>query len=119
MMAIKISLGIFLLRIMIRRLEKRIIYIAVTLSTLFGTALFFFAVFQCGKVNSPFEFWVRRASNECVSKSQALGMNYSHAAITTVTDWTFAVLPIAMLKRSKMVHREKTIVGFILLMGAT
>jgi hypothetical protein len=119
MMALKISLGIFLLRVMIKPWEKHVIYAAITLSTLFSTAFFFFAVFQCGTVSSPFEFWLKRASDECVSKSQALGMNYTHAAITAVTDLTFAALPVAMIRRSKMVKKEKIIVGLILLMGAS
>jgi hypothetical protein len=118
MIALKISLGIFFLRIVIRPWEKRVVYVCLAVSTVFGIAYFFFAVCQCGMTKDSFEFWTKLISNKCVTPAQVLGVSYTHAILTTVTDWIYAVLPIPMLHKSQLARREKVIVGLILVLGA-
>jgi hypothetical protein len=115
---LKISLAIFFLRIMIKPWQRRTVYVAVTLSTLFNIAYFFFAIFQCGYPSSASVFVIRRLTGGCVSSIQILGVSYTHAAVTMATDLTFAALPISILRGSSMKKREKWIIGFILILGA-
>lgn len=119
MMTLKISLAIFFLRIMVERWHRNVVIGAVTLSTAFSIAYFFFAVFQCGAPIDPFTFLIKKLSGRgCINSTQILGMSYTHSAITTVTDLTFAIVPLAILKGLNMRKREKIAVFFILLLGA-
>lgn len=118
MMTLKISLAIFFLRIMVRPWQRRTIYLAVGFATLFNIGYFFFAIFQCGYPSSALVVINKRIANKCVTRSQILGLSYTHGAITSLTDIVFAFLPIAMLRSLKMNRREKVTVGLILLLAA-
>jgi hypothetical protein len=118
MICLKISLSLFFLRVLLQQWERRIIYVVVTLSTLFGIGYFFVAVFQCGIYKDAFDFWTKLISNQCITPPQVLGVSYTYAVITTLTDCTFAILPIPMLRKSQLALKEKFIVGFILILGA-
>ena len=108
------SIAIFYLRIVQSRAQKVVIYTTVLCSTLFSIAMFFFAVFQCGIYDGAFDFIFRRLTNDCASDSSALGMTYTHAVITTLTDWTFLLMPVWLLRKSMMSKRVKLIVGLFL-----
>lgn len=77
--------------------------------------MFWFAIFQCGTYSSSFEFISRRIGGKgCVSDTATLGLTYTHAGVTTLTDWTFLLLPIVILRGSLMGRSEKWTVGTIL-----
>ncbi|KAF2396227.1 hypothetical protein EJ06DRAFT_484040 [Trichodelitschia bisporula] len=118
MVTLKISLSIFFLRIMVKPWQRNTVYGAVACSTLFGLAYCLFAIFQCGYPKNAMVFFIRKLNDKCISTAQNLGMGYTHALITTLTDLIFAILPVAMLKSSNMTSREKWTVGLILIMGA-
>jgi hypothetical protein len=117
MLVLKVSLGIFFLRILVRNWEKRIIYTVVTLSTLFSVGLFFFCVFQCGIFKNAFDFWSKLSGDRCITPRQVKVVTYTYAMITIVTDFSLALLPVVTLWESSMKKKEKTVVGFILLLG--
>jgi hypothetical protein len=104
---LKLSLGIFFLRLVQLPVQKRIIYVAMLANSVFGVAMLLFAIFQCGTNSNGFEFLMKRLGNKCASDATALGMTYTHAVITTTTDWTFLLLPIFILKDSLMEREEK------------
>jgi len=116
--ALKISLGIFLLRITVKRWQQYTIHAAMAISTLFGVAFFFFAIFQCGSFKDGHTFMIRKVSGRCLSKRIVLGMSYAHAGIVAATDLLFALLPIALLKDVEIKRKEKIVVGLILSFGA-
>jgi hypothetical protein len=119
LMTLKISLGIFFLRVMITKWQKRVIYIAILISTVFGTSYFFYSVFRCGYFSNIWVFLERRVTMEhCVTVQSGLAMGYTQSAIATITDWTFAVLPIFVLRNVHMGDREKYTVFVILSLGA-
>jgi hypothetical protein len=117
MLTLKISLGIFFLRIFTVKCHRVVIYTAVILSTVFSTVWFFFTAFQCGAPVTALSFFNRRLEGKCISDTEILGWSYTHAAIVMSTDLTFALLPIALLRRSSMDQREKITVIFILVLG--
>ena len=103
---------------MVKPWEKKVVYVSLGVCTLFNIGYFFFAVLQCGIFQDAFQFWTKLISNQCITPIQILGVSYTHAVLTAITDWTFALLPIAMLRESQLAKREKIIVGFILALGA-
>jgi hypothetical protein len=113
-MVLKMSLAVFFLRIALNFWHRMIIYTAVSVSTVYSVGMFLFAVFQCGYYKSALEFITKRFSGKCASDQTALGMTYAHATITTLTDWTFLLLPFLILRDSLMKRNEKWTVGSIL-----
>src|ERR1700743_2280708 len=94
LMLLKISLGIFFLKLTFSRAQQVIIYVAVTVSLIFSILMFLFAVFQCGYYRSMNEFLLRRLTDKCASNATALGISYTHATVAALTDWTFILLPV-------------------------
>jgi hypothetical protein len=104
---------------MVRPWQKRVVYVAITLSTIVSTGYFFFAIFQCGYPSSAWLFFIRKISNKCVTPEQIIAVSYTHGGVTTATDVAFATLPIFMLRGINMTTRERWIVSFVLILGAT
>ena len=115
MIFLKISLGIFFLRIVIRPWHAIFVYAIMTVSTAFGIAYFFFALFQCG---NPTKILENKLAGHCQSASTQLGMGYTHASVQAFSDWAFASLPVIILWDAKMDRRTKASVAFILMLGA-
>jgi hypothetical protein len=113
-MVLKISIAIFYLKIMQSKAQKRVIYAAATSSTVVSIAMFFFVIFQCGAYKGAPEYVIHRMTNQCVSSATMLGMTYTHAVITMLTDWVFLVMPIWLLWGSNMTMRTKVAVGLLL-----
>ena len=116
-LAFKISLGLFFLRITKEPQLRMVVYITIGISTAFSIAYFFFVVFQCGVPKNAMTFILSKLRGRCRAKATALGMAYTHALVVSLTDFVFAILPLALLKNSLLDRREKWIVGLILVMG--
>jgi hypothetical protein len=118
MISLKISLGIFFLRIVINQVQRRIIYFIVFLSSIFGFVYFFFIIFQCGAPIHGFTFWEKYLSHKCVPDGAVLGMAYTHAIINALTDTTFAIMPYFMVWKAKLTIQQKFLIGAILTIAA-
>jgi hypothetical protein len=117
---LKLSLGIFFLRIMAFSWQRWVIYCVMVISTIIGTTYFFIGVFQCGYFSNIWLFLERRVTQQgCVSKPAVLGVAYTQASISALTDWIYATLPLFMLRNAHMKRREKYIVYGILSLAAT
>ncbi|KAF1990206.1 hypothetical protein K402DRAFT_369989 [Aulographum hederae CBS 113979] len=114
---LKIALGIFFLRILIKPWQRTTIYCVMAISTIFGVAMICFASFLCGYVPNPETYLTRKLAGKCVSDESQLGMMYTHGVISAVTDWIYALLPMLMLRDSQLRRREKITVAFIILLG--
>lgn len=114
MLVLKISVGLFFLRISVERWQKGVVWFLMAISTSFGIGLFFFEIFQCGVFSSMLEFVLKKATTGCVSGYQIDAMTYTHAAITAFTDWVFVILPFFILKNSQMQTKEKVVVGVLM-----
>ena len=118
-MIVKLSLGVFFLRIMIFRWQRWVIYAAMAVSTTIGTAYFFVGVFQCGYFSNIWIFLSRRITLEgCIPVIPALGVAYTQASVAALTDWIYAILPLFLLYNAQMKRREKNIVFGILSLAA-
>lgn len=118
MIAFKLSLAIFFLRILITQWQRYLIIGAVTTSTIFGVAYLFFAVFQCGWYTNVDVLILRMVAGKCAPKSVGLGMNYTYATLGTISDWTCGLIPILILRGSNMPRKTKIIVCGLLAFAA-
>jgi hypothetical protein len=116
MMLIKLSLGIFFLRIVMGKWERRLIILMISLSWLVGLGYSFYATFECGIPNGGgVPFWLARITGECNSTTaQIAGTSYTQGAINMLTDIVLLLVPIPTLRASQIPRREKFIVVGIL-----
>jgi hypothetical protein len=104
--------GLFLLRIMIRRTHIWIIRIALVATIVFFFNWFFGVMFQC---RPPQTFWNDSPlSKKCLGPAAVQGITYTATALTTSVDLTFGVLPMFIVKDLKISIRNKIILCFIL-----
>lgn len=119
MLVLKISLAIFFLRIIVKPWQKAFVCVSVGLSSIFNLFYFFFTVFQCGVPSSPYLFFIRQLTGQCITRAEVLGVGYAYGGITIYTDAMFAILPAFILRGTNMNVRERLTVGFILILAAT
>jgi hypothetical protein len=112
---LKVSLGLFFLRVIIKKWLRKIVYATIIISTLINIYHCFFVVFSCG---NPKLYLEHTLEKQCVRKSVVVGLAYEQATVTTLTDWIFALLPIPLLWNTTMDRRSKLSVGLILSLGA-
>lgn len=108
----------FFLRILVVRWQRLVLIVAISTSTIFGVAYFFFAIFQCGFCKNIAVFNYRISEGRCANKFIGLAMNYTYAILTTISDWICGLLPIFILKDSNMPLRAKFVVGGLLAFAA-
>jgi len=118
LIAFKISLGLFFMRITTMLWHRYTIYGAMIVSTILGLAYFLCTIFACRYSGSEWESNVQKWwSTHCIPIPIIVDLTYAHAAIVSATDWAFVVLPLAILRKTKMPPREKITVGFILFLA--
>jgi hypothetical protein len=118
MTAIKVSLGGFFLRIVVERWRRFVVFTAVFVSCTHNIAPVFFFNFMCGVPKGGVEFFLKYIGGQCVNSTHQLIMYYFQACSGTLTDLTFALLPIAILRKSALPLRDKCTAGGILLLAA-
>jgi hypothetical protein len=112
----KLSLGMFFLRILVERWQRRAVYIILFFASLVGFGYFWYAVFQCGVPDDS--YWEKRLNNECSESPRLiLAIGYLHAVVNAFTDIALALLPIPVILRSKMSFRDKCVVSGIFTMA--
>lgn len=110
----KVSIGYFLLKIVIDRTQKIIIYIALTITVLWGTIFFLVTVLQCKPVSF---FWTRTGPGSCLDIMIIEALTYVYSAFSIISDFTFAILPIFLVWHLQMEKRMKFVLVPILSMG--
>lgn len=118
MTALKLSLAVFFLRILSNQWQRWLVIGAVSTSTAFGIAYFFFAVFQCGRVDTINVFIIRMISGQCASKPVGMAMNYTYSLLGAISDWTCGLVPIFLLKDSNMPRKAKVVACGILVFAS-
>jgi hypothetical protein len=116
MMTLKISLGIFFGRLVVKRWQLGLIYVNVGVNVFSSAATFFYVLFRCG---SNIDNYVnQQLYDRCTPRTLDRFMSYQQAAITTLTDVVFVMLPIFILWNANMSRRSKISVGLILCLAA-
>ncbi|KAH7127280.1 hypothetical protein EDB81DRAFT_846200 [Dactylonectria macrodidyma] len=103
-MACKISIGSFLLRISVRRVDIWIIYSVMLVTVLTGVVFFFVTLFQCRPVSY---FWEKDQHGSCLDVEVIIALTYMYSAFTVVCDFTFALLPLVLIWKLNMDRKSK------------
>lgn len=113
----KLSIGLFLLRIIVERVHLWLIYVALLINILSGFAFFLVTLLQCHPVSY---FWTRWKGNEdgyCINIEIVIALTYFYSALNILADFTFAILPILIVWRLNMNFRLKIATLPLLSMG--
>lgn len=117
-MAVKLSIGLMLLRLVVERTHRLAIYITVGLAELYSAAFFIIFMIQC---TPPKFFWTRYQGDtdgKCFKTSVVVNVFYGYSAVVCVVDWTLAMLPWLLVKGLQMNSRTKLMVALVLGMGS-
>src|SRR6266536_822537 len=105
MMFIKLSIAIFLLRIAVKRRYTWTLKISMVVIALWSLAIFLYEIFQCTPVQAQWDFTIKNF--KCVSGDSFVATAYSISAMTIVSDWLYAILPIPMIWSVKLTTQAK------------
>ncbi|KND93474.1 hypothetical protein TOPH_01767 [Tolypocladium ophioglossoides CBS 100239] len=115
MMFIKLSIGIFLLRLSVDNVYKWILRVSLVVIALWSMGVFFWDVFQCTPVEKQWDFRIQYG--HCASAGEVISAAYAVSVMTVLSDWLYALLPIPMLWNVKMTKQAKATVIVILGLG--
>jgi hypothetical protein len=111
---LKIAIALFFYRISLERWKKIFICGIIIPLTIFSIATVVYNGFHCGVFGSFLVFLFRKIARQCAPDRVTLAITYTHAALTALTDWSFALMPIVILHGSLMSRKEKIIVGILM-----
>jgi hypothetical protein len=116
-MALKFSIGIFLLRIAVAKTHRAIIWTAIVVAELYSAFYFFLFILQC---RPSAYFWTRYTggTGSCVNPKITVDATYAYSAISCVVDWTLGIVPVFMVWSLQMNSRTKFVAALILALGA-
>lgn len=114
MMASKISIGIFLLRIVFDRIHKWIIYVTMAVSAAAGFIFFFITLFQCSPISY---FWNKDQDGKCNDPGIVVIMIITYSVLAIITDLTFVILPIYLVWHLNIKPRDRLALLPLLGMG--
>lgn len=100
----RISIGYFLLRITVKRLDIWIIYINMILTVLTGIVFFFVAMLQCQPVSF---FWDKSQPGSCINIDAFIALTYIYSGFNVICDFTFSILPGVMVWHLNMDRHSK------------
>lgn len=110
----KISIGIFLLRIIVERIQVWFIYGALAINVMTGLVFFFVTTLQCQPVSY---FWHKGQPGTCVPIGIIIALTYLYSSLNIICDFTFALLPIFIVRKLNMKRRMKVAIIPLLSMG--
>lgn len=104
MIASKISIGYFLLRITVRKIDVWIIYGVMMITVCTGIVFFFVTLFQCNPISF---FWNRDQPGKCVDVEVIIALTYLYSVFSVISDFTCAILPIFLVWKLNMGRKTK------------
>jgi hypothetical protein len=112
---VKLSIGVFLLRIATAKRYIYIIWGSLVMTIIFGIVCFFLVLFHC----QPVEYtWNRTMDGgTCTSPKQVANVAFALSVMTIVVDWLYALLPIPIIWSLQMNRNLKLSVAFVLGLG--
>jgi hypothetical protein len=115
-MLIRLSIAVFLLRIIAKPLYKWIVYGTIGMVLGFSTFYLFLLIFQCYPINF---FWGQHTGGEgwCINPAAVPGASIAHSAVSFTADWILAILPIALVRHLQLSIWIKASVAGVLSLG--
>lgn len=87
MMFIKMSIGIFLLRMSARKVYNWIICISLVIIGIWSLVIFFYDIFQCNPVQKQWDFRIQ--GGKCASPDSIIAAAYAISVMTIASDWLY------------------------------
>lgn len=115
MMFIKLSIGVFLLRLATQRRYRWTIWGSMGIIASMSSALFLWDVFQCKPVAAQWDYTIPNYT--CASTAQVVDVAYALSVLSILSDWLYALLPIPMLWKATMTPQAKITVSVVLGLG--
>ena len=92
---LKISIGLFLLRVTIKPVQRWIIHIVMSLTVLTGLVFFFVTLLQCMPLSY---FWDKFSqTGRCIDIDVIIVLTFIYSGVSVLCDFTFALLPIFLV----------------------
>ncbi|KAF9695655.1 hypothetical protein EKO04_006476 [Ascochyta lentis] len=113
---LKISLGLFFLRVLTKRWQKLIFHTILGVSAVYGLLYVFITIFVCGDPAKLADTLL--GSKKCLPAAFILTAGYLYGIINVIADWTFVLIPIVVLVDSKIDRRSKISVSIVMTLGA-
>ncbi|KAJ4373178.1 hypothetical protein N0V83_003470 [Neocucurbitaria cava] len=113
---LKVSLGLFFLRILTKRWQTLIFHVVLGISATYGLFYVFVTIFQCGDPAKLADSLL--GSKACLPSAFLLTTGYMYGVINVIADWTFVLIPISVLIDSDLDRRAKISVSVVMGFGA-
>lgn len=91
MLLLKYSIGIFLLRLAMRKLYSYIIWASLVVVTIWSIVILVWNILQCDPIQGQWDITI--TNRKCVTTGQILAAAYSVSVMTIVTDWLYVSTP--------------------------
>ncbi|KAI0884257.1 uncharacterized protein GGS22DRAFT_21179 [Annulohypoxylon maeteangense] len=119
MWLIKLSIGIFLLRLATQKRYKYTLYASIVIVSIWSVVLFFWNIFQCNPVAAQWDYTIlaNDPTSHCVSADEIVDAAYALSVMNILSDWMYALIPIPMLWSVKMSAQAKLTVVVVLGLG--
>lgn len=105
MMFIKLSIGVFLLRISAAKVYRYILWTSLVVITIWSMAVFFWDVFQCTPVTKQWDFTMQ--GGHCATPGEIISAAYAISVMSILSDWLYvSLLSQKIIKR----HQSVTLV---------
>lgn len=114
---LKISVGFFLLRITTIKWQIWIVQMIMVVSGIVGVGYTSVVIFQC----KPISYWwdlSPTATGSCLSSTAVMYFTFAVSGLNSFADWTFAALPVLLVKDLQMKKRMKVIVAGVIALAA-
>ena len=114
--ALKISLGLFFMRVLTRRWQINLFRIILFISAVSGIFYVCIVIFACG---SPEKLALGLVGyKKCLPPRLILTAGLLYGIINVLADWTFVLIPIWILVESDMDRQMKISVSIVMAFGA-
>jgi hypothetical protein len=114
MLFLKLSLGLFFLRVLQTPWQRKTVYTVVVVSTLSNIFFSFWVAFECG---NPTNYITKLSTGQCHTQNSWRWIGLAQATGNVVIDFILAAMPLPMLWGSKMVLIKKITIGGILILA--
>ena len=114
MVASKISIGIFLRRLVFERPHKWIIYGTLTISIVPGLTFFFVSLFQCNPISL---FWDTEQKGRCLSPNIVVALAITYSVFAVISDLSFVIFSIYLIWGLTMKVRARVALVLLISMG--
>ncbi|KAM0229035.1 hypothetical protein ACHAPO_010315 [Fusarium lateritium] len=112
--AMIVSIGYFLLRITVRKIDIWIIYSVMCITVCTGIVFFFVTLFQCSPISY---FWNQEQSGRCINIEIIIALTYLYSVFGVISDFTYAILPMFLVYSLNMGRKTKIAVMPVLAMA--